>query len=152
MHRWAENLRIAAPKRLKRTALGKLAGALASMREAAFSQYCPFLPVNTAALLTGIPERISKSGTSASTNSIRTNNLLVTTETEKGLFGRILGTGRGRNRRAAEANAAVQSSIAGSPGELHTIRRTANRTRGCERLLNPRPVDLRSFRLRSIRL
>src|ERR1035438_5065389 len=76
----------------------------------------------------------------------------LTTETEKGLFGRILGTGRGRNRRAAEANAAVQSSIAGSPGELHTIRRTANRTRGCERLLNPRPVDLRSFRLRSIRL
>src|ERR1019366_2535318 len=35
-----------------------------AMREAAFSQYCPFLPVNTAALLTGIPERISKSGTS----------------------------------------------------------------------------------------
>jgi hypothetical protein len=58
-----------------------------------------------------------------STKSIRTNNLLVNHKDRK---------------------RAVRTNFGNKPGPKSTCR--------CERLLNPRPVDLLSFRLLSIRL
>jgi hypothetical protein len=44
----------------KRAGLGKLADDVASMQGIASRQYWPFWPVNAAALLTGMPEKITK--------------------------------------------------------------------------------------------
>jgi hypothetical protein len=42
VHNWADNLRIAAPNRLKRAGLGKLAGALAINARGHLPPVCPF--------------------------------------------------------------------------------------------------------------